>query len=133
MNGTLLRFIVQRHKTCHPHYDLRLEVNGVLTSWIIPKGIPEKEDEKRLAIEDKEENTSSISSSNTIIEDGYGIGEVETLDSGFYEIEEKKRGKIIFRAKGEKLSGRFILLLPGWGRWSKKRLWVLIKLGENHV
>jgi len=127
MSGTPLRFIIQDHKTEHPHYDLRLEVNGAPISWILPKGVPTAKGEKRLAIEDKEEKPVPASP-RSLIKDGYGAGEAEVRDSGTYEITKKATSKIEFEAKGEKLYGRFSLLLPSWGRWCKKRLWVLIKL-----
>ncbi|SRR5579875_1425882 len=124
MNGTH-RIIIQRHKTFYPHYDLRLEMGEVLRSWILPKNFP-LEYEKRLAIEDRDRELGFVGS-GTIISDGYGVGEAEVWDMGVYEVEWKSRSKIVFSARCEKLSGRFILLLPGWGIWSKKRLWVLFK------
>ncbi len=97
----------------------------VLRSWILPKNFP-LEYEKRLAIEDRDRELGFVGS-GTIISDGYGVGEAEVWDMGVYEVEWKSRSKIVFSARCEKLSGRFILLLPGWGIWSKKRVWVLFK------
>lgn len=127
MNGTQLRFIVQRHKTHHPHYDLRLETDEGFRSWILLKEPPTKENGSWLAIEDQEKDAPSIISSEKIIEDGYGVGEAEKWDSGIYKIRQKNKSKILFEAEGKRLLGSFILLLPSWGRWSKKPLWVLIK------
>ncbi len=126
MSGTP-RFVIQKHKTLHPHYDLRLKIGGILQSWILPKDSPIKDKEKRLAIEDGEEKLNSMGSLS-VVEDGYGIGEAEVWDSGFCHIEEKRRGRMVFRVEGERFSGRFLLLLPIWGGWNKKRLWVLVKL-----
>jgi len=97
----------------------------IIRSWILPKGFP-IEYEKRLAIEDSDRGLGFVCS-GAIIGDGYGIGEVEVLDSGVYRIEWKSRSKIVFIARCEKFSGRFILLIPSWGVWSKKRLWVLFR------
>jgi DNA ligase D-like protein (predicted 3'-phosphoesterase) len=124
MNGTP-RIVIQRHKTPYPHYDLRLEMEGVLRSWILPKNSPVV-DEKRLAIEDKDQELGLVSPGN-IISDGYGEGEAEVWDGGVYEVERKSKSKIVFSVWCEKFSGRFILLLPAWGMWSKKRLWVLFR------
>lgn len=97
----------------------------VLRSWILPKNFP-VEDEKRLAIEDRDQELGFVSS-GTIISDGYGVGEAEVWDIGIYEVERRSGSKVVFSARCEKFSGRFILLLPGWGIWSKKRLWVLFR------
>src|SRR5713226_6423807 len=118
MNGTP-RIVIQRHKTPYPHYDLRLEMEGVLRSWILPKNFP-VEDERRLAIEDKDQELGLVSP-RSIISDGYGAGEAEVWDGGVYEVERKSKSKILFSVRCEKFSGRFILLLPAWGMCSKKR------------
>jgi bifunctional non-homologous end joining protein LigD len=126
MNGTQLRFIIQKHKTHHPHYDLRLETDEGFRSWILLREPPTKENERGLAIGDQERDAPSIISFEDM-EDGYGAGKVETWDSGVYKIRQKNKSKILFEAEGKRLLGSFILLLPSWGRWSKKPLWVLIK------
>ncbi len=123
MSGTN-KFIIHRHNTLHPHYDLRIEIDGILKSWIIPKSLPTVTKEKGIAIQDKDLELSIIYM-NGVINDGYGVGDAEIWDSGSYELREKRSSKIIFETKGSKLSGRFVLLLPSWGRLSKKRLWVL--------
>ncbi|HSE82941.1 MAG TPA: DNA polymerase ligase N-terminal domain-containing protein [Thermodesulfobacteriota bacterium] len=127
MNGTQLRFIIQKHKTHHPHYDLRLETDRGFRSWILLKEPPTDKNVRGLAIEDGEKDASSIISSGKTIEDGYGAGEAEIWDSGIYKIKKKNKSKIMFKAEGKRFLGSFILLFPNWGRWSKKPLWVLIK------
>lgn len=126
MNGTQFEFVILKHKTLHPHYDLILETGDGLKSWILLKEPPVGEDERRLAIED-EVYGIDFSFSGDIVEDGYGTGRAEIWDKGIYKIREKNRSKIIFGAEGEKFFGKFIILLPEWGRWSRKRLWVLTK------
>src|SRR3989304_4813477 len=59
MNGTN-RFIIHKHKTTNPHYDLRIEIEGILKSWIIPKTLPAEINEKRLAIEDEDQDPGII-------------------------------------------------------------------------
>ncbi|MGH7807571.1 MAG: DNA polymerase ligase N-terminal domain-containing protein [Thermodesulfobacteriota bacterium] len=127
MSGTRLKFFIQKHKTGHPHYDLKLETGGILRSWILPKAIPTTDNKVRLAIEDKEDTDGYISPEGGIVEDGYGVGEAEVWDRGIYELGKNSKSKVEFEAKGEKLSGKFVLLLPNWGRRYKKRLWVFIK------
>jgi len=123
MNGTN-RFIIHKHKTTNPHYDLRIEIEGILKSWIIPKTLPAEINEKRLAIEDEDQDPGIVETKG-VINDGYGIGEAELWDSGTYELREKGSSKIVFETQGVKFYGRFVLLLPSWGKLSKKRLWVL--------
>lgn len=124
MSGIPLSFTIRDHRTEHHHYDLMLDVNGAPMFWILPRGIPKEEGERRLAVED---NDGQIKPGG-IVEDGYGVGKAEVWDSGTYEIKKKTRSKIEFEAKGKRLFGRFILLLPSWGRWCRKRVWVLIRL-----
>ncbi len=123
MNGTN-RFIIHKHKTTHPHYDLRIEIQGILKSWIIPKGLQTKIRENRLAIEDEDRDPRIIDTTG-FINDGYGIGEAEIWDRGTYKLREKRSSKILLETQGLKFYGRFVLLLPSWGKLSKKRLWVL--------
>ena len=127
MNGTQLRFIIQKHKTHHPRYDLRLETDEGFRSWILLKEPPTRENGRGLAIEDQKKDSPSIITSKEIVEGGYGDGEVEIWDSGIYRIRQRNKAKIVFEAEGKRLVGSFILLLPSWGRWGKKPLWVLIK------
>ena len=127
MSGTRLKFFIQKHKTAHPHYDLRLETRGMLRSWVLPKAIPTKDNEVRLAIEDDEYAHGHISPDEGIVEDGYGEGQAEVWDIGICELGKNSKSKVEFEAKGQRLSGKFVLLLPDWGRRYKKRLWVLIK------
>jgi bifunctional non-homologous end joining protein LigD len=123
MSGTN-RFIIHKHHTSHPHYDLIIDTGGILKSWVIPKSLPTVTKEKRLAIQDKDME-SGIIHTKGVINDAYGVGEAEIWDSGSYELREKRNSKIVFETQGSKFYGRFVLLLPSWGKFSKKRLWVL--------
>jgi bifunctional non-homologous end joining protein LigD len=123
MDGTN-SFIIHKHSTLNPHYDLRIEIEGVLKSWIILKKLSNKTKEKRLAIEDKNLEHNIIHA-KSVIDDGYGVGEAEIWDSGSYELREKRNSKIVIETEGAKFRGRYVLLLPSWGKLSKKRLWVL--------
>jgi bifunctional non-homologous end joining protein LigD len=127
MNGTS-RFIIQLHKTKRPHYDLTLEQNGDTRSWILPRGIPKIEEDRKIAIEERGEKGSFNEARDTVIKDGYGEGELETWDIGLYSIEAKNSIKYIISTNGKKFKGKFLLHNPGWGRWTKNKLWVLEKV-----
>ncbi len=121
-------FVVHKHDASHLHYDFRLEIEGVAKSWAVPKPPPEKEGEKRLAIQ-VEDHEVEYMSFEGIIEEGYGKGTVEIWDSGTYELESKKEDKIVFKLKGKRLKGRYALLVPKWGKGGKRQ-WLFMKIKE---
>jgi hypothetical protein len=85
--------------------------------------LPSISEERALAVESEE----AIDVSETEVRDEYGIGDTEVIDMGDCYIKGIKESKIEFEANGNLLEGSFIFLVPGWGRFSKKRQWVLIK------
>ncbi|HJX23418.1 MAG TPA: non-homologous end-joining DNA ligase, partial [Candidatus Bathyarchaeia archaeon] len=101
-------FVVQEHHARRLHYDLRLERDGVLKSWAVPKGIPEAGD-KRLAIEVEDHPLEYANFEGTIPEGQYGAGTVKIWDKGSYDIKTWEEGKIEFTLKGTKLDGRYLL------------------------
>ena len=128
MKGTS-NFLIRKHNTPHPHYDLFLQIGEELRSWIIPNNIPHKEKEKKVAVENEilHEALNYIESQE-IIEDAYGKGKTKLWDKGTYTLETNKKIKIIINAEGNKFNGKFLLHVPNWGRWTKKRLWTLEKI-----
>lgn len=102
-------FVIQKHQATHLHYDLRLEMNGVLKSWAIPKEPPTKFGIRRLAIQVNDHDLDYANFEGTIME-GYGKGFVKIWDKGNYKLIEKTKDKIILEFSGKKLKGKYILL-----------------------
>lgn len=103
-------FVVQKHKARNLHYDFRLEVNGVLKSWAVPKGPSMSSGEKRLAMQ-TEDHPYPYKDFEGIIPEGYGAGTVLIWDEGTYipikgSLEE---GRFTFTLKGKRLHGTFTL------------------------
>lgn len=103
-------YVIQKHDASHLHYDLRLEMDGVLKSWAIPKNPPTKEGIKRLAVQTEDHPVDYADFEGIIPEGQYGAGEVKTWDKGTYELESRKDDKIVVRINGKKLKGRYCLI-----------------------
>jgi bifunctional non-homologous end joining protein LigD len=120
--------VVHKHHARRLHYDLRFEKDGVLKSWAVPKGPPEKSGEKRLAIH-VEDHPLDYGKFEGIIPPGeYGEGEVKIWDEGFYESIYWGDDKIEIFMKGKKLEGRYILV-----KFKKAgdTDWLFFKTGEH--
>lgn len=131
-------FVVQKHAATHLHYDFRLEMDGVLKSWAVPKEPSTEPDVKRLAIMVEDHDISYASFEGSIDEGEYGAGKVEIWDKGAYELEARKQEgehgkkadkKLVFVLHGKKLKGRFTLL-----KFDKAgpNNWLLFKTKEEH-
>ena len=103
-------FVVQEHHASHLHYDLRLESEGVLRSWAVPKGIPEKPGQRHLAVETEDHPLEYAEFEGTIPEGEYGAGAVKIWDSGIFEPLVWEKDKIEMVMKGDRLSGRYVLV-----------------------
>ncbi len=126
------RFVVQKHDATRLHYDLRLELDGVLKSWAVPKGPSLNPDDKRLAIEVEDHPLSYRDFEGTIPKGNYGAGEVIVWDNGTYQTEgsesaqeQYRRGEWKFKLFGKKLHGSFVLVRLR--RSEQKKEWLLIK------
>ena len=117
-------FVIQEHWASHHHWDLRLEMGGVLRSWAVPKEPPTVEGVKRLAIQVEDHPLEYASFEGTIPEGMYGAGTVKIYDIGELVIEEETDNKILFQLKGKKMTGKYVLMhVPNMGENS----WLFFK------
>jgi DNA ligase D-like protein (predicted 3'-phosphoesterase) len=122
----LSRYLIHEHHASHLHYDLRLEMNGVLKSWAVPKVPPTVKNIKRLAIQVEDHPIAYAKFHGIIPEGNYGAGKVLIWDSGKYELIEKDSKKIIVDIHGKKLKGKYALIKTSYG--GKKNGWLFFKL-----
>jgi DNA ligase D-like protein (predicted ligase)/DNA ligase D-like protein (predicted 3'-phosphoesterase) len=125
--GERQAFVVQEHHARRLHYDLRLEKDGVLKSWAVPKGMPEKPGDKRLAVETEDHPLDYRNFEGTIPEGQYGAGTVKIFDDGTYETKVWNEKMVEFTLHGHRLHGRFVL-----ARFEKagEKQWLLLKAKE---
>ncbi|GAB3203406.1 bifunctional non-homologous end joining protein LigD [Pontibacter aydingkolensis] len=137
-----LRFVVQRHQASTLHYDFRLEMEGVLKSWAVPKGPSMNPSDKRLAMEVEDHPYSYRTFEGDIPEGNYGAGHVDIWDEGTYHapdtedpkesenllLQGLKSGSISFVLEGEKLHGDFSLVKM---KGRQKGAWLLIKKDDE--
>ncbi len=117
----LKRFVVQEHHASHLHYDFRLELDGVLKSWAIPKGPPEEPGVRRLAVQVEDHPVGYIDFQGEI-PSGYGAGTVKIWDSGRFELVHRDDAKLIFVLHGGRLTGRYSLVKTG-----QPKSWIILK------
>lgn len=120
-------FVVQEHSARRLHYDLRLERQGVLKSWAVPKGIPQKIDDKRLAVQTEDHPLDYYKFEGTIPRGQYGAGAVRIWDKGSYELKLWEDDKIEFILNGEKLHGTFVLAKL---KKASQKDWLLMKVRD---
>jgi bifunctional non-homologous end joining protein LigD len=128
------RFVVQKHLASHLHYDFRLESDGVLKSWAVPKGPSLDPSAKRLAVQVEDHPLDYASFEGIIPAGEYGGGTVMVWDYGTYKPEEGEdvaaalhRGELKFTLKGKKLKGSWVLVR------TRDRNWLLIKHRDKYA
>ncbi|SIP97893.1 bifunctional non-homologous end joining protein LigD [Chryseobacterium sp. RU37D] len=137
-----LIFVIQRHAASRLHYDFRLEMEGVLKSWAVPKGPSLDPKDKRLAMMVEDHPYDYKDFEGNIPEGNYGAEQVEIWDSGTYEpldqnsklsdekelLKELKAGSLKFVLRGKKLKGEFVLVKM---KNAENNAWLLIKHNDK--
>jgi bifunctional non-homologous end joining protein LigD len=128
------RFVVQKHRARNLHYDFRLEADGVLKSWAVPKGLSPNPVIKRLAMAVEDHPLDYANFEGVIPEGQYGGGTVMVWDRGTYELENGERigtlirkGEVKLKLKGKKLKGSWVLVR------TRDRNWLLIKHRDQYA
>jgi len=136
------QFVIQKHDSSTLHYDFRIEADGVLKSWAVPKGPSTDPGEKRLAIPTEDHPLEYANFEGVIPEDEYGGGTVLVWDRGSYENVTEKDGEIqpigkaieaghvLIDLRGEKIRGGYALHRTGSGDNAR---WLLIKMDDEHA
>jgi bifunctional non-homologous end joining protein LigD len=123
-------FVIQRHEARSLHYDFRLERDGVLASWAVPKGVPVEHGQQHLAVHVEDHPLEYAQFQGEIPKGQYGAGSVEVWDRGTYELlEEKPNGGLTVRLHGERLNGVWSLVpahLDG-----KEQNWLILRKRED--
>ncbi|HSX19924.1 MAG TPA: DNA polymerase ligase N-terminal domain-containing protein [Gammaproteobacteria bacterium] len=136
-------FVVQKHNASHLHYDFRLEVDGVLKSWAVPKGISKTMNEKRLAVQTEDHPLDYGKFEGIIPEGHYGAGTVEIWDAGTYETishtpsknpirDSIKAGRVKVKLHGKKLKGTYALVLMHKPD-EKNKNWLLFRVAPDNA
>jgi bifunctional non-homologous end joining protein LigD len=108
--GPGTRFVIQEHHARRLHWDVRLERDGVLASWAVPKGLPTDPETIRLAVRTEDHPIEYLEFSGEIPAGEYGGGAMTIWDSGTYETEKWNPREVIVRLRGERASGRFVFI-----------------------
>lgn len=137
-SGEGLRFVVQHHMARREHYDLRLEWEGVLLSWAVPKGPSYNPQDKRLAVMVEDHPLEYQHFEGTIPKGEYGGGVVMLWDEGFWEplgdIEDGLlKGELKFMLRGRRLKGKWVLVQWKAKSSEEQDYWLLIKENDEHV
>jgi bifunctional non-homologous end joining protein LigD len=115
------RFVVQEHKATRLHWDFRLELDGVLKSWAVPKGPPEEPGIKRLAVEVEDHPVDYITFEGGIPKGQYGAGTVKIWDKGKFKLKQRTNDIYEFWLMGKRMKGKYALV-----RFKDKN-WLMLK------
>jgi len=121
-------FVVQRHDARNLHYDFRLEMDGVLKSWAVPKEPPKEAGTKRLAIQTEDHPLAYANFEGEIPEGEYGAGKVEIWDKGTFELLKRQEKEIVVALHGDELKGDYVLIRTKYGKGEKG--WLFFKRAD---
>lgn len=121
------RYVIQKHQATQLHYDLRLERDGVLKSWAVPKGVPEDTGIRRLAIQVEDHPADYATFEGTIPHGQYGAGTVQIWDHGFYQTNKWTDEKIELVLTGQRLHGPYAMIKM---KTRKGNEWLILKMRE---
>jgi bifunctional non-homologous end joining protein LigD len=116
------RFVVQEHDARRLHWDLRLEHDGALASWALPRGVPEHPDENRLAVRTEDHPLEYLEFHGEIPKGEYGAGTMTIWDDGTYEAEKFREDEVIATFHGERMHGRYALFRTRETDWMIHRM-----------
>jgi bifunctional non-homologous end joining protein LigD len=116
------RFVIQEHNARRLHWDLRLEHDGTLASWALPRGIPDHPDENRLAVRTEDHPLQYLEFHGEIPQGEYGAGTMTIWDRGTYEAEKFRDGEVIATFQGERIHGRYALFRTRESDWMIHRM-----------
>ena len=116
------RFVVHEHHARRLHWDLRLERDGVLASWALPKGVPQDPKENRLAVRTEDHPLEYLDFEAEIPKGEYGAGRIEIWDRGTYEAEKVRDDELILTFAGERVKGRYALFQTKDDNWMIHRM-----------
>ena len=140
--GPVRSFVVQKHDASRLHYDFRLEINGVLASWAVPKGPSLNPADKRLAVRTEDHPLEYADFEGVIPEGQYGAGTVMVWDRGTYETSDGQspeqqlaQGEVKVVLHGQKLQGGFVLIHTGKrsANSAREKQWLLIKQRDQYA
>jgi bifunctional non-homologous end joining protein LigD len=120
--ATSARFVVQEHSARRLHWDLRLEHEGTLKSWALPRGIPAHPDENRLAVHTEDHPLEYLDFEGDIPKGEYGAGTMRIWDRGTFEAEKFRENEVIATFGGERLRGRYALFQTREKDWMIHRM-----------
>lgn len=132
------RFVVQRHRATRLHYDFRLEIDGVLVSWAIPRGPSMDPKHRRLAVHVEDHPIEYFDFEGVIPNEQYGAGDVIVWDWGRFSADPDtpdaaraiRDGELKLTLEGDKLRGAFVLIRMAWSEGGKDQ-WLLIKRRDD--
>ena len=116
------RFVIQEHHARRLHYDFRLERDGVLVSWAMPKNLPQSPSDNHLAVHTEDHPLEYASFAGVIPKGEYGAGEVSLWDSGTYTCEKFTDTEVIVDLSGQRVSGRYALIQTNGDQWLAHRM-----------